>query len=45
MVDNSKEFWNNEFVLNVVIDRRYLSEEQLELLEQEPIEIEIEDPF
>ncbi len=35
----------NEFVLSVVIDRKYLSEEQLELLEQEPIEFEIEDPF
>lgn len=35
----------NEFVLSVVIDRKYLSEEQLEFLEQEPIEYEIEDPF
>lgn len=35
----------NEFVLSVVIDRKYLSEEQLEFLEQEPIEFEIEDPF
>lgn len=35
----------NEFVLSVVIDRKYLFEEQLELLEQEPIEFEIEDPF
>ena len=35
----------NEFVLSVVIDRKYLSEEQLKLLEQEPIEFEIEDPF
>lgn len=35
----------NEFVLSVVIDKRYLSQEQLQLLEQEPIEYEIEDPF
>lgn len=35
----------NEFVLSVVIDKKYLSEEQLKLLEQEPIEFEIEDPF
>lgn len=35
----------NEFVLSIVIDKKYLSEEQLKLLEQEPIEFEIEDPF
>lgn len=35
----------NEFVLNVVIDKKYLSIEQLKLLEQEPIEFEFEDPF
>ena len=35
----------SEFVLNVVIDKKYLSKEQLELLEQEPIEIEIDEPF
>ena len=35
----------NEFVLSIVIDKRYLSEEQLKLLEQEPIEFEIEDTF
>lgn len=35
----------NEFVLSVVIDRKYLSKGQLQLLEQEPIEVEIEDPF
>lgn len=35
----------NEFVLSVVIDKKYLSQEQLQLLEQEPIEFEIEDPF
>ena len=35
----------NEFVLSVTIDKKYLSEEQLKLLEQETIEFEIEDPF
>ena len=35
----------NEFVLSVVIDKKYLSQEQLNLLKQEPIEFEIEDPF
>ena len=35
----------NEFVLSVVIDKKYLTEEQLKLLEQEPVEFEIEDPF
>lgn len=35
----------NEFVLSVVIDKKYLSQEQLELLEQESIEFEIRDPF
>ena len=35
----------NEFVLSIVIDKKYLTEEQLKLLEQEPIEFEIEDPF
>ena len=35
----------NEFVLSVVIDKKYLSEEQLKLLKQESIEFEIEDPF
>lgn len=35
----------NEFVLSVVIDKKYLSEDQLKLLEQEPIEYEVEDPF
>lgn len=40
------KFFNN-FVLSVVIDKKYLSQKQLELLKQEPIEfkIEIEDPF
>lgn len=35
----------SEFVLSVIIHKRYLSEEQLEMLEQEPIEYEIEEPF
>ena len=34
-----------EFVLSIVINKKYLSQEQLKLLEQEPIEYEIEDPF
>lgn len=34
-----------EFVLNVIIDKKYLSKEQLELLEQEQIEIEVDEPF
>ena len=35
----------DEFVLQIIIDKKYLSQEQLKLLEQEPIEFEIEDPF
>lgn len=35
----------DEFVLNIIIDKKYLSKEQLELLEQEPIEFEIVEPF
>lgn len=35
----------DEFVLNIIIDKKYLSDKQLELLEQEPIEIEITDSF
>ena len=35
----------DEFVLNVIIHKKYLSAEQLLLLEQEPIEIEIIDSF
>ena len=35
----------NEFVISVVVDKKYLSKEQLQLLGQEPIEFEIEDPF
>lgn len=35
----------DEFVLSVVIDKKYLSKEQIQLLGQEPIEFEIKDPF
>ena len=35
----------NEFVLSITIDKKYLSNEQLELLKQEPIEFEINDTF
>ena len=35
----------NEFVLSVVIDKKYLSENQLKLLEQEPIKFAVEDTF
>lgn len=35
----------DEFVLSVVIDKKYLSQEQLELLKQAPIEFDVEDPF
>ncbi len=35
----------NEFVLSIVVDKKYLSKKQLELLNQEPIEFEVEDPF
>lgn len=35
----------NEFVMTVIIDKKYLSEEQKQMFNQEPIEFEIEDPF
>lgn len=35
----------NEFVLSVVIDKKYLSQEYLDLLKQEPIKFDVEDPF
>lgn len=35
----------DEFVLSVIIDKKYLTDEQLKLLEQEPIEFKGEDPF
>lgn len=34
----------DEFVINIVIDKKYLNEKQLEALEQDPIEIEGEEP-
>lgn len=34
----------DEFVINVIIDKKYLNEKQLKALEQEPIEIEGEEP-
>ena len=35
----------DEFVLSVIIDKNYLSNEQLEMLKQVPIEFDVEDPF
>ena len=35
----------DKFVLCVVIDKKYLSNEQLELLDQEPIEIHIDEVY
>ena len=35
----------DRFVLNVIIDKKYLSKEQLEMLKQEPIQFGIVDPF
>lgn len=35
----------DKFVLNVIINKKYLSEKQLELFEQTPIEFEVEEPF
>ena len=35
----------DEFVLSVIIDRKYLSDKQLKLLEQTPIEFEMTEPF
>lgn len=34
-----------EFVMEIVVNKKYLTEEQLLLLEQEPIEFEINDPI
>jgi len=33
------------FVLQAIINKKYLSDKQLELLKQEAIEFEISDPF
>ena len=35
----------DEFVLQVIINKKYLTEKQLELLEQDVIEFDIKDPF
>lgn len=35
----------DEFILQAIIDKKYLSKEQLEMLNQEVIEFEIKDPF
>lgn len=35
----------NEFVLSIVIDKKYLSKEQTELLRQKPVEFGNEEPF
>ena len=35
----------NEFVLNIIVDKKYLSQEQQELIEQPAIEFDIEEPF
>lgn len=35
----------DEFVLEVIINKKYLSEEQLDYFKQKPIEFEMKDPF
>lgn len=35
----------DEFVLSVIVDKKYLSNEQLEMLNQKPIEFDVEEPF
>lgn len=35
----------DDFVLSVIVDRKYLSNEQLEMLKQKPIEFDVEEPF
>ena len=35
----------DEFILQAIINKKYLSEEQIELLKQDVIEFEIKDPF
>lgn len=35
----------NDFVIQVIIDKKYLSKEQLKLFKQEPILFEMDDPF
>ena len=41
----ASDAWFDEFVYQVVVDRRYLDEETLPLFEQEPIELEPWDPL
>lgn len=35
----------DEFVLEVIINKKYLSEEQLDYFKQKPIEFEMKDPL
>ena len=42
-VMNDKFF--DEFVFNVIVQKKYLTNRQIKLLEQKPIEFEIEEPF
>ena len=35
----------DEFILSIVIDKKYLSNEQLKMLSQKPIDFDVEDPF
>lgn len=35
----------DEFVLNVIVHKKYLTKEQLELLKETPIEFELDEPF
>lgn len=34
-----------DFVLEVIIDKKYLSQEQLKMLKQEPILFDMDEPF
>ena len=45
--DYKKELDNffDEFVLEVIIDKKYLSLEQLKLLNQKPVLIPLDDPY
>ena len=35
----------DEFVLSVIVDKKYLSNEQLKMLKQDSIEFDVEEPF
>ena len=37
--------WFNEFVYQAVIDKKYLTEDEVKILEQDPIELEAWDPM